>query len=321
MEERRTAGSPVTCGSSIALPWMNNNKSIIYIIITAICFGTMEIALKLGGSSFTALQMTFLRFLIGGLFLLPFAVHDIRKRRIKITKGDFAYLAMLGLIGICLSMTCFQLGVMNSNANTAAVIISTNPVFTMIFAAVIINEAFTRRKALVLFISVVGLIFVANPANMAEGNTVKGLIFSAVSAVTFALYTTLGKLRVQKLGGMVQNSFSFLIASVVELIFLIVRGEPVVEGISLSTIPVVLYAGIVVTGIGYFAYLKAIELAGPSNASIAFFIKPVIAVTLAAVILHEQITWNIVLGVVLILVGSVINMNGGKKSVTASAVR
>ena len=56
----------------------------------------MEIALKLGGSNFTALQMTFLRFLIGGLFLLPFAVHDIRKRQIKISKGDFAYLAMLG---------------------------------------------------------------------------------------------------------------------------------------------------------------------------------------------------------------------------------
>ena len=300
---------------------MNNNKSIIFVIITAICFGTMEIALKLGGSNFTALQMTFLRFLIGGLFLLPFAVHDIRKRQIKISKGDFAYLAMLGLIGICLSMTCFQLGVMNSNANTAAVIISTNPVFTMIFAAIIIKEAFTGKKALVLLISVIGLIFVANPADMAEGNTIKGLTFSAISAVTFALYTTLGKLRVQKLGGMVQNSFSFLIASAVELVLLIARGEPVVDGISLSTAPVVLYAGIVVTGIGYFAYLKAIELAGPSYASIAFFIKPVISVTLAAVILHEPITWNIVLGVALILIGSVINMKSGKKSVPVSAAR
>ena len=58
-----------------------------------------------------------------------------------------------------------------------------------------------------------------------------------------------------------------------------------------------------------------------SYASIAFFIKPVIAVTLAAVILHEPITWNIVLGVALILTGSVINMKGGKKSVPVSAAR
>ena len=153
----------------------------------------------------------------------------------------------------------------------------------------------------------------SNPANMAEGNTAKGLVFSAVSAVTFSLYTTLGKLRVERLGGMVQNSFSFLIASAAELVFLLVRGEPVVEGISTATLPVVLYAGIIVTGIGYFSYMKAIEQAGPSNASIAFFIKPVIAVLLAAVILKEQITWNIILGVVLILAGSVINLCGGRK--------
>ena len=86
-----------------------------------------------------------------------------------------------------------------------------------------------------------------------------------------------------------------------------------VEGISTATLPVVLYAGIIVTGIGYFSYMKAIEQAGPSNASIAFFIKPVIAVLLAAVILKEQITWNIILGVVLILAGSVINLCGGRK--------
>jgi drug/metabolite transporter (DMT)-like permease len=293
---------------------MKNNQSIIFIIITAICFGTMEIALKLGGSNFTALQLTFLRFLIGGLFLLPFALHDIKKRQLSLKAGDFLYLAMLGIIGVCISMTCFQLGVMNCNANTAAVIISSNPVFTMIFAYFIVKEPFTKRKGIVLVISLIGLVLVADPMAMAEGNTAKGLIYASIAAVTFALYTALGKLRIGRLGGMVQNSGSFLTASVIELIILLVRGEPIVSGITLSTVPVVLYTGIVVTGIGYFAYLKAIELAGPSNASVAFFIKPVIAVILAAVILGESITWNIVAGVLLILIGSYINMSGAKKA-------
>ncbi len=290
-----------------------NNKSILFIIITAVCFGTMEIALKIGGSDFTALQITFIRFFIGGLFLFPFAIHSIIKKNIRLTKGDYIYITILGIIGICISMTFFQLGVMNCNANTAAVIISSNPVFTMIFAHYIIKEPFTVRKAVVLVISVIGLIFVANPANMAEGNTVKGIIYAGIAAVTFALYTTLGKLRIEKLGGMVQNSFSFIIASVIELIILVIKGEPVIGGINLNTIPLILYVGIVVTGIGYFAYLKAIELAGPSNASIAFFIKPVIAVTLAALILKEAVTINIIIGVILILIGSIINMKSGRK--------
>ena len=85
-----------------------------------------------------------------------------------------------------------------------------------------------------------------------------------------------------------------------------------ISGITFHSLPVLLYTGIVVTGIGYFAYLKAIELSGPSNASVAFFIKPVIAVILAQIILGEPVRWNIVFGVCLILIGSLINMLGAR---------
>ena len=294
---------------------MNNRKSILYILVTAFCFGTMEVALKLGGSSFSALQMTFLRFLIGGLFLMPLALRDLKKRNLRLDRSDVGYMLMLAVIGICISMTSFQMGVMNSNANTASVIISMNPVFTMIFAYFIVGEPFTQKKALVLAISVIGLVFVANPVNMAEGNTVIGMVFNLIAAVTFALFTALGKLRISRLGGLVQNSFTFLLASGIELIILLIRREPVLQGIEFQTLPVVIYTGIVVTGIGYYSFLKAIEMAGPSHASIAFFIKPVIAVTVAALLLREAVTWNIVLGIALIICGSVINLRGGEDKV------
>ena len=283
-------------------------KSVFFIIITALCFGTMEVALKLGGASFAPLQMNFLRFLMGGLILLPLALRDRKARDLKLDRFDWAYLATLGLVGVCISMSCFQIGVMNLNANTASVMISSNPVFTMLFAYVIIGEPFSRRKALVLVLCLAGLVAVANPMHMAEGNTVKGLIFQSVALVTFALFSALGKLRVDRLGGLIQNSFSFLIASVVNFFILLVSGNPVFSGINARSLPVLLYCGVVVTALGYYSYVSAIRLAGPSNASIAFFLKPIIAVTAAALILHEAITPNIVLGVALILIGSFINL-------------
>ena len=56
--------------------------------------------------------------------------------------------------------------------------------------------------------------------------------------------------------------------------------------------------------------MKAIELAGPSAASVSFFIKPVIAVILAALILDEKITWNMVVGMILISAGFLYNLKG-----------
>ncbi len=59
---------------------MNAKNGTIYIVLTALAFGTMEIALKIAGSSFTAFQLTFLRFFIGGLLLLPLAVKDLMQQ-------------------------------------------------------------------------------------------------------------------------------------------------------------------------------------------------------------------------------------------------
>ena len=49
-------------------------------------------------------------------------------------------------------------------------------------------------------------------------------------------------------------------------------------------------------------------MVGPSNASISFFLKPVVAVATAFLVLHEEITWNIILGIAIILTGFCINM-------------
>lgn len=290
----------------------SNKKSVPYILITAVCFGTMEIALKIGGQNLSPLQMTFLRFLIGGLCLLPLALRDLKKKSIHLTLKDFGFFTLLGVIGVCISMTVFQIGVMHANANTASVIISINPVFTMIFSYFLIGEPFTKKKGIVLLLSVIGLIIVADPLDMAEGNTVQGILLILIAAVTFGLYTALGKRIVGKVGGHVLNSFTFLIASVIELIILLIMKEPVFAGITWENLPVVLYAGIVVTGIGYLFYLKAIEISGPSNASIAFFIKPVVATLFAALILSEPITVNIVIGILFIIAGFVLNIANRK---------
>ena len=79
-----------------------------------------------------------------------------------------------------------------------------------------------------------------------------------------------------------------------------------------------LYLGIFVTGLGYYFYMKAIELGGPSVASIAFFLKPVIAPILAFIVLGEPITANLIAGVLFILAGSYVNMAPGLKAVKAA---
>ncbi len=291
----------------------NNVQVIIYVLLGAFTFSTMEVALKLSGASFDPLQLTALRFLIGGLCLLPMAISGLKKRNVKLTGKDYGYMSFLGIFCICVSMLFFQFGVMYSNASTSAVVFSCNPMFTMLFAHFLTEEKMNQRKAVALAISLAGLVVIAKPWDLAPGNTFMGLFMSLMAAVTFGLYTALGKKSIGKIGGLPQTSISFIIGGTALLILTGCMGRPTFGGVSLSNLLPLLYVGVVVTGMGYLFYFKAIELGSAAKGSVVFFLKPMIAPVIALLVMKEPILWNTVVGVIIMAVGSYINMSGNKK--------
>ncbi len=270
--------------------------------------------MKLAGSEMDSFQLTFLRFMIGGLLLLPFAVGELKKNKIRLSPKDFAYLLYVGILGIPLSMLFFQLGVMNSNASTAAVLISINPLFTMVFAHFMTEEKLKKNNVLVLAIGLLGILSMIKPWDLQEGNTVIGILFMLLAAIFFGWYTVAGKISVKKMGIMAQTSISFIFGSLVLLVIMLFMGKPIVAGVAENWLAVG-YISVFVTGLGYFSYFMAIKLSDATTGSIAFFLKPAIAPVMAVIFLGEDILWNTYLGIGLILLASWLNIQGKRKEV------
>ncbi len=283
-----------------------------FVILSAVLFSTMEVALKIASVGLDPFQMTFTRFFWGGIFLLPFAIKELKKRSIVFDRNDFYYYMILGILNIVISMTFFQLGVIYAKASTAAVVFCTNPMFTMLFAHFITEEKLTKKKVVALGISIIGLLFIMNPFNMNAGDELIGIGLAFVAAVVFGLYSAYGKLRIIKYGGIAQTSISFIMGSLVLLVFLWVTRRPVISGITQDNLLLVLYISILVTGVGYLAYFMAMEKSNALYASLVFFVKPAIAPVFAILILCETITINVIIGIVFILIGSYITMGAGR---------
>ncbi len=282
-------------------------KVYCYVVITAFLFGSMEVACKVGGTSLDAFQLTFLRFAIGGLVLLPFAIGELKRRNIRLTFKDLLQLAGVGTVGIPVSMVLFQESIMHSNASTVSVLICTSPFFTMIFAHVFTDEKLNRSKLQVLGIALLGVFFMLRPWDVQQGNTMFGMSLMLLAAFFFGAYTVAGKVCASKMGLIAQTSFSFLFGSAVLLVIILILGRPVLAGVP-QNIPIVLYVGIFVTGIGYYCYFKSIDMSDAATGSFAFFLKPAIAPVLALIILKETILWNTIVGIVLVLCASLLNI-------------
>lgn len=282
-------------------------KEYIYVMITAFFFGTMEVGLKMAGNQLDAFQLTFLRFLLGGGLLLIPALMDIKRTGLRLNRKDWLQLLTLGIVCIPICMVLFQLGVENSNASTAAVLFCVNPLFTMVLAHFFAGEEMNRNKGIAFVLGLLGILAMMKPWDVQPGNTLLGMSFSVLAALFFSIYSILGKRSIKRLGPFVQTSFSFFLGAAVLLVIILALGKPVVAGVMDEWL-LVLYVGFFVTGLGYLFYFLAMRRSNATTASVAFFIKPVIAPIMAAAILSEAILWNTYLGIGLILVASYLQM-------------
>jgi drug/metabolite transporter (DMT)-like permease len=217
-------------------------------------------------------------------------------------------MALLGIVGIAISMVAFQMGVLRCNAATAAPLFCTNPLYAMVIAHIFTSEKMDTRKWIAFALGVVAAIFMIRPWDVQEGNTALGMVIMVFAAVTFAAYTVMGKRSIKRIGTITQTSVSFIVGALILLVFTAATGHPVVAGLA-ENLAVVLYCGIVVTGIGYLFYFLAIRYSDASTGSITFFVKPAIAPVFAVIILHETVYWNTIVGIVLLVIASVITIS------------
>jgi len=298
-------------------------KGYLYILLATILFSSMEIALKLTAASLNAIQLTFLRFLIGGLILLPLAAKEKKEKKLKLERSDFAFFAFTGFICVVVSMILFQLGILYSKASVVAVLFSCNSVFTVLFAYLMLEEKVYKHTIISILLSVIGMIVIIDPLHLAPSNFI-GILFTIGAALTFALYNVIGRTRSGRYGGITLTCLSFLFGCA-EMLVLIGIGHigpiadglnaaglslfarvPLVSGIGLGTLPGLLYAGIFVTGLGYTFYFLAMEQTSAATAALVFYIKPILAPLFAFLILKEAITFPMVVGILFILTGSVV---------------
>ena len=95
-------------------------RGYLYILITTLLFSSMEVALKCIAGQLNPIQLNFSRFLVGGLVLVPLAVRELKKRGLTVDGKALGTFALLGLMGIAVSMSLYQLAVTRVQARSNA---------------------------------------------------------------------------------------------------------------------------------------------------------------------------------------------------------
>ena len=300
---------------------MNRSRSgYIYIVLCAVIFSTMEVMLKTVHGVFAPMQITCLRFLVGGVLLISFAMRSIRKKNAVLTRKDLGFFACAGFLCVVIAMSLYQMSVTYTRASIVAVIFSCNPIFVTVLAHFLLHEEIHKNHVIALILELTAALIIIDPIHASLDPT--GALLAILSAVMFSFYSVFGKKRTPRFGGIAVTCLSFLFGAT-ELVALLLFGRtaagaslygamglkifidvPLFENIPLSALPALLYICCINSAAGFVCHMMAMEKTSAQEASLIFFLKPIIAPIFALIFLKEEIPLNMIVGIVCFLAGS-----------------
>ena len=297
---------------------MKTNKIInghLAAVLTIIIWGTTFISTKILLETFTAVEILFLRFIIGFITLAIVYPHFLKIRDRK----HELYFMSAGLCGVTLYFLFENIALSYTQASNVGVIISIAPFFTAILVHFILKiESFTKRFIIGFISAIIGIIIISFNGSMILKMNPIGDLLAVLSALVWAFYSVLTK-KISTFGyNTIQATRRIFFYG---LIFMI----PV---LFISRIDInfnKLYSSVVIFNLGYLGFGASalcfvtwnfsVKILGAVKTAVYIYLVPVITVIASMIILNEKITILSFIGIILILSGLIFSERNFKRRI------
>jgi drug/metabolite transporter (DMT)-like permease len=276
--------------------------TIVRFLILAVLWGSGFAFIKIALEGFTPSQIVLGRLWLGAAVLLAI----VALSRIPLPRGwaVWGHLAGAALLGNVVPFLLVSYGEQTTGAGIAGVLIGSTPLHTMAFAAAALpTERATRRKVLGLLTGFLGVVIVIGPWHEQLGSLGGQLACLGTAACYGAGYVYARKfLSPRGLAPMALAGSQLLAAAVIQAVVtpFFVWHTPQFTGRTVSSLVIL---GVLCTGFAFVFYFRIIRDLGATTASSVSYLVPVFAVLTGVLLLDESLSWNLLVGGIVVLAG------------------
>ncbi|MGA2405545.1 MAG: DMT family transporter [Bacteroidales bacterium] len=223
-----------------------------------------------------------------------------------VNRKDLLYLFACSFFGVVINQTLFLVGLNLTTPINSSIILSTNPIFAFVFAALILKEKITFLKGTGLAIGLSGvlLLILQNGTPDLVSSTFLGDVYTLVNTISWAFYTVIIKRMLEKYHPVTVMKWTFLFGMLTN----IPAGYNQWSTTDWSSIPLAawLEIGFVVifaTYLGYLLISFGLRLLSPTIVSTYTYTQPIIAAYLASLMGQDHIDLVMIVSALLIFTG------------------
>ena len=290
------------------------NKAYIYVLLSIILWGSTAAVAKLLLTDLNNIQISFFVSIIAFLTLFFITLFQKKLNFIKKYKfKDYLYFALMGFIGIFLYYIFFYGSLMFSSAQEAFIVNYTWPIWIVIFSIFLKYEKFSLKKIIAIILGFIGVYLVITHGNFNINyiNNFIGIILALLGGVCYGLFSVITKRKnYERTTSML---FFYFFTSIYFGIIMIFFKIP---SISLEQIIGLLWLGIFPSGLAFLFWQLALKYGDTAKMSNLIFLTPFVSLIYIFFLLKEKILISSVIGLILIIVGIIIQSYNPKKTLS-----
>jgi drug/metabolite transporter (DMT)-like permease len=275
----------------------------VSVILAMTFWGFTFVLFKVAVESFRPVSIVTLRLFVSIFFLFGFALAF--KRLVRIKKKDQPWFILMALFEPFFYFLCEANGLTRVSATTAAVIISTIPLFTLIASRYFFREKLTKLNMAGMVISFAGVLLVILKKGGGLAADPLGILLMFGAVLCAVGYTLVVRKLVDDYNPITITAYMSLYGLLMFLPIFLIREIPHIDpsAISTSSLLSVLYLGVVGSGICFILVTIGIRELGAARANIFANIVPVVAAIVSFLLLNEVMPATKIMGIAVTILG------------------
>ncbi|WP_410512764.1 DMT family transporter [Paenibacillus sp. BR2-3] len=275
----------------------SQRKTVIYLTFLVTVWGINWPISKIALAYAPPILFAGLRTIIGGILLTLFALPRIKELHLKERWPIYLTSAILSIVFYYGFQT---IGLQYVPAGLFSAIVFLQPVLLGVFSWMWLGETMYGLKIAGLLIGFLGVVSLSM-GGFTGSVSLWGIVLALASALSWALGTVYMKRNAIRVDRLWMTAMQILIGGVL----LLITGSFSEQWSDISWnsefIANTLFIAIFVIALGWLVYFKLINEGEASKVGSFTFLIPLISIGSSVVFLNERITWNLVVGLVLIV--------------------
>ncbi|OGH18782.1 MAG: hypothetical protein A2770_04715 [Candidatus Levybacteria bacterium RIFCSPHIGHO2_01_FULL_38_12] len=283
-------------------------KSYLHLSLAMIIVGSSVVVGKLISNTLPIFLSSFLSLLIASILFLPTIIPLMKSK--QLSKNDYFYLGLQGLLGTVLYRIFFFLGLKYIDASFAGILSAFQPAMISVLAISFLKEKQSLKEKFGIGLAVVGLIlaYFANKVSVTiNPYLLIGTVLVLLAVLGEACFSVFAKKLNKQISPMAIAGMVTLISCVMSFptaLYDIFYFD--ITTISLFGFSLIVYYGVFLTYIAFILWFSGLKYVKASVAGVFTAIVPISGILLSIIFLRESPNFFELIGGLLIIVSIIL---------------